>query len=37
WKDYPDYGKFKTGYIGLQDHDSPLWFKNIRIRRIIAQ
>ena len=34
WKDFPDYGKFKTGYIGLQDHDSPLWFKNIKIRRL---
>jgi hypothetical protein len=20
------------GYIGLQDHDSPCWFKNIKIR-----
>ena len=34
WKDFPDYGKFKTGYIGLQDHDSPLWFRNIKIRRL---
>ena len=34
WKDFPNYGKFKTGYIGLQDHDSPLWFKNIKIRKL---
>ncbi len=34
WKDFPKYGTFKTGYIGLQDHDSPLWFKNIKIRRL---
>ncbi len=34
WKDYPDYGKFKKGYIGLQDHDSPLWFRNIRIKKL---
>lgn len=34
WKDFPDYGKFKKGYIGLQDHDSPLWFKNIKIRKL---
>ncbi len=33
WKDFPDYGKFKTGYIGLQDHDSPLWFRNIKIKK----
>lgn len=34
WKDFPDYGKYKKGYIGLQDHDSPLWFKNIKIRKL---
>jgi hypothetical protein len=34
WKDYPKYGTFKTGYIGLQDHDSPLWFKNIKIKKL---
>lgn len=34
WKEYPKYGIFKTGYIGLQDHDSPLWFKNIKIKRL---
>ncbi|MFC2107419.1 DUF1080 domain-containing protein [Bacteroidota bacterium] len=34
WKNFPDYGKFKSGYIGLQDHDSPLWFRNIKIRKL---
>ncbi len=34
WKNSPDYGKFKTGYIGLQDHSSPIWFKNIKIRKL---
>ncbi|MDG3582392.1 MULTISPECIES: 3-keto-disaccharide hydrolase [Galbibacter] len=34
WKDYPDYGKAKTGYIGLQDHGSFIWFKNIKIRKL---
>ncbi len=34
WKDYPKYGTFKSGYIGLQDHDSPLWFRNIKIKRL---
>lgn len=34
WKDFPDYGKFKKGYIGLQDHDSPLWFRNIKIKKL---
>ncbi len=34
WEAAPDYGKFKTGFIGLQDHDSPLWFKNIKIKKL---
>ena len=34
WEQMPDYGKFKSGYIGLQDHDSPLWFRNIKIRKL---
>ena len=34
WKDVKDYGRFKSGYIGLQDHDSPLWFRNIKIKRL---
>ena len=34
WKSSPDYGKFKTGYIGLQDHASPIWFRNIKIRKL---
>lgn len=34
WHEFPDYGKFKKGYICLQDHDSPLWFRNIKIRKL---
>ena len=34
WDQYPDYGKFKKGYIALQDHDSPIWFKNIKIKKL---
>ncbi len=34
WKNSPDYGKFKTGYIGLQDHSSPIWFRNIKIKKL---
>ena len=28
-KDFP-----RRGYIGLQDHNSPVWFKNIKVRRL---
>ena len=34
WKDFPDYGKFKNGYIGLQDHGNEVWFKNIKIKTL---
>ncbi len=34
WKNSPEYGKHKKGYIGLQDHDSPIWFKNIKIKKL---
>lgn len=32
WKDYPDYGKAGKGHIGLQDHGSKVWFRNIKIK-----
>jgi len=34
WKNSVDYGKFTKGYIGLQDHASPIWFRNIKIRKL---
>jgi hypothetical protein len=34
WKNSPDYGKYKSGYIGLQDHSSPIWFRNIKIKKL---
>lgn len=34
WKDYPGYGRAKRGRIGLQDHGSKIWFKNIKIREL---
>lgn len=34
WTDKPDYGKAKKGYIGLQDHGSFIWFRNIKIREL---
>lgn len=34
WKNEELYGSFKTGYIGFQDHSSPIWFRNIKIRKL---
>lgn len=34
WQDAPNYGMARQGHIALQDHGSPAWFRNIRIRRL---
>ena len=34
WADVEDYGKAESGLIGLQDHGSFIWFKNIKIREL---
>jgi len=34
WDGLPDYGKFKSGFIGFQDHGSDLWFRNIKIKKL---
>jgi hypothetical protein len=34
WNHTPDYGKYKKGYIALQDHSSPIWFRNIKIKKL---
>ncbi len=32
FKDFPEFGKYREGYIGLQDHGNDVWFKNIKIK-----
>ncbi len=34
WADYPEYGRAKSGFIGLQDHGNKVWFRNIRIKEL---
>lgn len=36
FKNFPGFteGISKEGYIGLQDHGYPIWFRNIKIREL---
>jgi hypothetical protein len=34
FKDMPDFGRFKSGHIGLQDHGNKVWYRNIKIKSL---
>ena len=31
---WPDYGRHHEGHLGLQDHGDPVWYRNLRVRRL---
>ncbi len=34
FKSMPGFGTYQKGKIGLQDHGDPVWYRNIKIRRL---
>ena len=34
FKPFPEFGKYRDGYIGLQDHGNDVWFRNIMIKEL---
>lgn len=34
FKDWEDFGKYRTGHIALQDHDDKVWYRNIRVKKL---
>lgn len=34
FKDWEDFGKYRSGHIALQDHDDKVWYRNIQIKKL---
>lgn len=34
FSEYEDFGKYREGYISLQDHGDNVWFRNIKIKEL---
>ena len=34
FKEWPEFGTFKSGHIALQDHGNDVWYRNIMIKKL---
>jgi hypothetical protein len=34
FKEWPEFGTFKTGHIALQDHGNDVWYRNIMVKKL---
>lgn len=34
FKQWPDFGTFKSGHFALQDHGAKVWYRNIKIKKL---
>jgi hypothetical protein len=34
FRNMPDFGKFRSGHIALQDHGNEVWFRNVKILKL---
>ena len=34
FKEWPEFGTFRTGHIALQDHGNDVWYRNIMIKKL---
>ena len=34
FKDWQDFGKYRSGHIALQDHGNKVWYRNIKIKKL---